>query len=83
MTIPTLDSIRALHGRNFAMLSVGELAVLDFYRNQGRKYDVSFRITSDADAKDLSRASREQVDEIMLRANSHVHVLIGAGAVDA
>lgn len=83
MTIPTLDAIRALDGRNFAMLTADELAVLRFYRDQGHKFDVAITITSDADAKELERASREQADELMRRANSHVHIVVGANAEKA
>lgn len=79
-TIPSIAAVQALDGRNFAMLSAGELEVLAFYRDRGRKFDVSVAILSDADPKALERASREQADEIMKRANSHVQVSIGSGA---
>lgn len=82
-TIPTLDAVKALDGKNLAMLSNDEQAVLRFYRDQGRKFDVSVAILSDADPKDLERASREQADEIMRRANSHVRITIGGGAQQA
>lgn len=83
MTMPPLDAIRALDGRNFATLTPEELAVLRFYRDQGRKFDVDITITSDVDTKALEFASREQADELMRRANSHVHVVVGDGAADA
>lgn len=82
-TIPTLHAVQALDGKNFAMLSVEEQAVLTFFRDQGRKFDVSVAILSDADPTDLERASRQQADEIMRRANSHVRITIGNGAQDA
>lgn len=64
-TIPSLEAVLALDGRNFAMLTAEEQEVLTFYRNQGRKFDVSVAILSDADPKELERASRGQADEIM------------------
>lgn len=78
--IPSLEVVKALDGRNFTMLSAEELAVLAFYRDQGRKYDVSVAILSDADPKELKCASRAQADEIMKRANSHVRIVVGHGA---
>ena len=79
-TIPSLEAVQALDGRNFAMLSTEEQSVLQFYRDQGRKFDVSIAILSDADPQELERASREQADDIMKRANSHVRITIGHGA---
>lgn len=82
-TIPTLDAIRALDSRNFATLSADELLILRFYHDQGRKFDVAITISTDADAKELEGASRDQAEEILRRANSHVHVAIGANAAPA
>lgn len=77
---PSLEAVQALDGRNFAMLTTEEQAVLAFYRGHGRKYDVPVTILSDADSKALERASRAQADEIMKRANSYVRIVIGPGA---
>lgn len=33
MSIPTLEAVKALDGRIFAMLSADEQSVLDFYRS--------------------------------------------------
>ena len=82
-TIPTLAAVQALNGKNFAMLSAEEQQVLTFYRDHGRKFDVSVAILSDADPKELERASRQQADEIMRRANSYVRITIGNGAQQA
>lgn len=80
-TIPTLDQIQALDGRIFAMLSDDELAVLDFYRAQGRKFNVAVSLANTADPAELLRArSQAQVDEILKQANSVVNVTIGAEA---
>lgn len=81
MSIPTLGDVRALNGRIFAMLSAPELAVLDFYRTQGRKFDVSVTIANGADAAELASApSRQAADEILRRSNSVIAVAIGPGA---
>lgn len=80
-TIPTIGQIKALHGRIFAMLTAQESEVLDFYRAQGRKFDVSVSIINQADAEELARASSQQhADTIMKQANSRVSITVGAGA---
>jgi len=72
---PSIESVMALDGRIFGMLSDGELEVLDFYRKRGRKYGVAVTITSKADPAELAQARTEaQADEIMRRANSIVSV---------
>lgn len=65
------------------MLTAEEQAVLTFYRDRGRRFDVAVAILSDADPKELARASRQQADEIMRRANSHVRIMVGDGAQEA
>lgn len=78
---PTLRQIAALDGRIFAMLTDAEVEVLKFYRDQGRKYDVTVTIINEADPAELDRArSTEQADAIMKRANSLVSVVLGAEA---
>lgn len=54
-TIPTIGQIKALDGRIFAMLTPQESEVLDFYRAQGRKFDVAVSIINQADADELAR----------------------------
>lgn len=81
MPIPTLDSLKALDGRIFAMLDESELEVLNFYRDQGRKFDVTVTVVNKADPNALARASsRAQADEILKQANSVVSIEIGSGA---
>lgn len=82
-TIPTIDAIQKLNGRNFATLTSEELFVFAFYRDQGRKFYVGVSIISDADQLMLAQASRQQAEEIMRRANSHVLVGIDNGAYAA
>lgn len=82
--IPTLDELKALDGRIFAMLSPQEQTTLEFYRRQGRKYDVAINILVDADPGELATAiSPAHVDELMKRANSIVKVFIGPNAASA
>lgn len=84
MSIPNLEAVKALDGRIFAMLSSDELSILDFYRTQGRKFDVAVSILNEADPAELALAgSRQQADEIMKRANSKIKVVIGVNAEEA
>ncbi|WP_454914461.1 hypothetical protein [Variovorax gossypii] len=82
--ILTLGQIKALDGRIFATLTDTESNVLKFYRDQGRKYDVSVTIINKADPVEVARArSSEQADAIMKRANSLVNVVLGEDAAHA
>lgn len=83
MAIPTLEAVKALDSKDFAMLTPDEHAVFCFYRDQGRKFDVAVEVRSNADPKELGRASRDQADEIMRRAWSHVRITIGKDAQEA
>jgi len=81
MSIPTLDAVKALDGRIFATLDEQEIQVLEFYRTQGRKYDVVIAIINKADPAEVARcSSRRQADEIMKKANSLVEVNVGPRA---
>lgn len=71
---PSIEAVQALDGKNFAMLSEEERQVLAFFLEQGRKHGVKVEVLSDADPAALERASREQADQILARANSHVKV---------
>ena len=73
---PSIEAVKALDGKNFAMLSAQEHQVLNFYLDRGRKYGVNVEIVSDADREELARASREQAGQILARANSHVKVSV-------
>ena len=84
MSIATIEAVRALDGRIFAMLSGDELEVLGFYRVQGRKFDVAVTIENLADADELKRAaSPVQADEIQRRRNSRISVRVGPAAARA
>lgn len=72
-----ITAVRALHGRIFATLTDEETAVLNFYRDSGRKVGVAVSIINEADPDELARASsREQADQILKRANSRVSVTV-------
>lgn len=74
---PSIEEVKALDGRIFAMLNKDEEAVLNFYRDQGRKFGVSVSIINEADPSELERASsRQQADQILKSANSRVYVTI-------
>lgn len=74
---PSIDSVVALNGRIFAMLTPAEHDVLMFYRNQGRKFGVAVSITSEADPDELASApSQQAADEILRRVNSTVSVAL-------
>ncbi len=72
-----IAAVRALDGRIFATLSDDEMAVLNFYRDTGRKFGVAVSIINEADPDELARASsREQADQILKRANSRASVTV-------
>ena len=75
--IPTIDELQLLEGRIFATLTERENTVLEFYRNQGRKFGVSISIINDADPSELARANaKEQADQVLKNANSKITVNI-------
>lgn len=72
-----IEAVKALDGRIFATLTKNEEALLNIYRNQGRKWGVSVNIINEANSIKLSSAlSRQQADEIMRSANSIVSVSV-------
>lgn len=76
-TIPSIEAIKALDGRIFAMLNTTELETLEFYRAQGRKYGVSVSIINKADPNAVAAAkSRQEADHIMKSANSLISVVV-------
>ncbi|MGF6440137.1 hypothetical protein [Paraburkholderia youngii] len=77
MDTPTIERVKALDGKIFAMLTDSELAVLNFYRDCGRKFGVTVSIINEADSDELAGASsREQADQILKRANSRVSITV-------
>lgn len=73
--MPSIESVKSLDGRIFAMLTESEQQILDFYRTQGRKYGVSVAIVNKADPEKLAAArSRQEADHILKSANSTVSV---------
>ncbi|NGO98058.1 hypothetical protein BJL96_27740 [Burkholderia cenocepacia] len=74
---PSIDDLKSLDGKIFAMLNESEREILAFYRNRGRKFGVAVAIINEADPELLSLAkSQEQADAIMATANSRVKVTV-------
>lgn len=79
MNMPSVEEIRALDGKIFAMLSSKEKEAFDFYRDQGRKFGVTLSVINKADPELLASASsQEQADQIMKSANSVISLTIRA-----
>ncbi|WP_402721312.1 hypothetical protein [Janthinobacterium rivuli] len=77
MNIPTIDEVKALDGKIFAMLNEREMDVLNFYRLRGRKYGVAVAVINEADPKRLAHAgSQEQADQVLKSANSRVSITV-------
>lgn len=77
MATPRIEQVMALDGRILEMLNPEEEAVLNFYRERGRKYGVSVSTINECDPEELARApSRQQADQILKRANSRIHVTV-------
>jgi hypothetical protein len=75
--IPTIEAVKALDGMIFAMLDDEQMEVLNFYRDQGRKFGVSVSIINEADPEELARArTKQQTDQVLKGANSRVSVAI-------
>lgn len=84
MSIPTIEEVQSLDGHIFAMLSENEQVTLDFYRTQGRKFDVGISIVNKAEPQALERArTQQEADAILKSANSYVVVTVGADARSA
>lgn len=76
-TTPTIEAVKALDGRIFAMLDDSELQTLEFYRAQGRKFGVSIQIENKADPIAVAAAkSRQEAEHIMKSANSLISVTV-------
>ncbi|QLG94785.1 hypothetical protein HZF02_23835 [Pseudomonas yamanorum] len=72
----SIELALALDGHIFAMLTLAELELFKFYRDQGRKYGVVATVVNTADPAELAEAkSQAYQDEIMRRVNSTVSVV--------
>lgn len=74
MTLPSIEELMKLEGRQLAMLNKAERDVLRFFMEQGRRYNVAVQIQSDADPVELAAASKQQAENIMEQANSYVRI---------
>lgn len=52
-----VERVKSIDGRVFAMLSEEEKALLNFYRNHGRKFGVAVSIVNDPSAEAVAKAS--------------------------
>lgn len=74
---PGIDAIKALDGKLFAMLTPAEEIILNFYRDQGRKYGVTVTITNETDPDALANAkSKQEMDYILKSSNSVICVTV-------
>lgn len=74
---PSIEAVKSLDGKIYALLTNEEQSVLDFYRDQGRKFGVSISIINEANSDELAQArSRQQADQILKQANSRIRVLV-------
>lgn len=77
ITQPSIESVKALNGKIFAMLTPDEEATLNFYRHRGRKFGVAVTISNEANPKQLARArSEEALDQVLKSANSRISVVL-------
>lgn len=72
---PSIDDVKALNGKDFAILNNEEKAVYEFYWRQGRKFGVSVKTISEAPKEELELAnSKQQYDEIVSRYPSSISI---------
>lgn len=77
MSIPKLEAVKALDDKFFGMLTEEELATLNFYVQQGRRFGVSVSMINEADPGELAQVqSQEQADHILKSANSRITVSV-------
>lgn len=77
---PSLEALIKLHGRQVALLSQDELALLRSFMDQGRKSGVSINFDTDANADQQTLAEMNSVSalEILAAANSYIRVHVSA-----
>lgn len=76
-TQPSIESVKALDGKIFAMLTSDEEATLNFYRERGSKFGVAITIINEADPEELASArSKEAADQVLKSANSRISVIV-------
>lgn len=71
---PRLEALKKLEGRQVALLSRDELALLSLYMDQGRKSGVSVEFDTDADQQALAEMNCDSALEILAVANSYVRL---------
>lgn len=74
---PSIDAVKALDGKIFAMLNDEEMNTLNFYRDRGRKFGISVQIINKADPVVLAKAkSKQEAEHILKSANSTISVSV-------
>jgi hypothetical protein len=75
MTSPRPADILALHGRSFALLTLEEREIFEFFAARGRKYGVRLAVLKRTTAEELLAArSREEAEELLCRADGVIEV---------
>lgn len=73
----SIEAVKALNGKLFAMLTPDEEATLNFYLERGRKFGVAVEIVGEADPLELANArSKEAADRILKSANSRILIVV-------
>lgn len=81
MNTPSIQEVKALDGRVEQLLTPNERATLNFYLEQGRKFDVAIRIDCEVTRESIASAtSADEVLAITNRATRRVVVDVGSGA---
>lgn len=74
-TKASAGSIMALHGRQISTLTENEKETLAFYLLKDRQYGIAISVINNASAVQLAQArSKQEAEEIMLRADSTISV---------
>lgn len=69
------QAIQKIDGKALAMMSTEDLAALNFYRMEGRKFGISVTFEGDVDSSALEQAkSQQEIDALHSQANSIVRI---------
>lgn len=78
---PSLEAIQQLDGKLYAMLSPQEEEVLEFFVQQGRKFDVAVSVTNEAQVMDLQAAGSSHAARTLLKhSNARLTIRLGPTA---
>ena len=72
-----IEAVKSLNGRIFAMLSPEEKDLLQFFRQEGRKYGVTVSFTDKVTQEALANAvSNREADHILKTSNSRILIVV-------